>query len=85
MGGRIEMAINAKQEGTRMDRTYYEAHANEDIDRQSNHGAAESDERRTGQDRRQGADRRKQERRKSEQARARLTPQEIAALLNGSR
>jgi hypothetical protein len=67
-----------------MDKTYYyEAHANEDF---NGHTDDDDAERRSGEDRRQVADRRKQERRRNDSARkARLTPQEIAALLNGSR
>jgi len=65
-----------------MDTTcYYEAHANEEIDGHPD----DTEERRSGEDRRQGTERRRQERRHAEQARAPLTPQEIAALLNGSR
>ncbi len=65
-----------------MDRSY-EAIANDEL------GGKHDDhdiERRAGEDRRLGIDRRKQERRTSDSARkTRLTPQEIAALLNGSR
>jgi hypothetical protein len=83
MRGRIENGSKMPMyEGKRMDRTYnYEAHADEEFT-----GHIDDDERRTGDDRRQGSDRRRQERRQSDSARkARLTPQEIAALLNGSR
>jgi hypothetical protein len=64
-----------------MDTTYY-ANATEEFD-----GKMDDDgERRHGTDRRGSIDRRKQERRRADSARkARLTPQEIAALLNGSR
>ena len=67
-----------------MDKTYYyEANANEEF---NGHTDDDDPERRSGADRRQSTDRRKQERRRSDSARkARLTPQEIAALLNGSR
>ena len=63
-----------------MDTTYY-ANANEEFD-----GKMDDDgERRQGIDRRGSLDRRKQERRADSARKMRLTPQEIAALLNGSR
>ena len=65
-----------------MDRTYY-ANANGD---EPEHADAEAGGPRPAEDRRSGIDRRRQDRRADDRARkARLTPQEIAALLHGSR
>ncbi len=63
--------------------TTYQANANRD---EIEHGNDEAGGSRPAEERRSGADRRRHDRRADDRARkARLTPQEIAALLRGPR
>ena len=65
-----------------MERTTYYANTDDAPEQRADDEAGE----RRGDDRRGGADRRKQDRRVEDRVRrARLTPQEIAALLRGPR